>query len=166
MPTVWRKVVHMQVAETSLLPRVLPSGVVHRLDRPVRHDGLVIDVLYPFAAPHEDKFFVHAADRFDHRLSRAVADHHACAPAPLHVLARDFEDRHTQFGHPNRHFAQLSRAADDPVLAPARWVASAAPHEGSWWPAWHDWLLGHGSGLTVKARTPSAADVLCDASGE
>jgi len=32
--------------------------------------------------------------------------------------------------------------------------------------AWHDWLLGHGSGHAVKARTPSAADVLCDAPGE
>jgi polyhydroxyalkanoate synthase len=69
-------------------------------------------------------------------------------------------------GHANRHYALLSRKADDPVLDPARWVSSAPRHDGSWWPAWHDWLLEHGSGHTVKARTPAAADVLGDAPGE
>ena len=68
-------------------------------------------------------------------------------------------------GHPDRHYALLGRAADDPVPDPARWVASAPRHDGSWWPAWHDWLLGHGSDRTVKARTPAAADVLGDAPG-
>ncbi|GAB4556305.1 MAG: alpha/beta fold hydrolase [Rhizobacter sp.] len=69
-------------------------------------------------------------------------------------------------GHANRHYAMHTRSADDPVLPPNLWVASAPRTEGSWWPAWHDWLLAQGSGRTVKARTPAPGDVLCDAPGE
>ena len=37
---------------------------------------------------------------------------------------------------------------------------------GSWWPTWHAWLTGQGSGRHVKARTPAAADVLGEAPGQ
>ena len=33
------------------------------------------------------------------------------------------------------------------------WLASAARHEGSWWPHWSRWLAAHGEGKTVPART-------------
>jgi polyhydroxyalkanoate synthase len=69
-------------------------------------------------------------------------------------------------GHAGRHYALLGRAAGEPVLEPTRWVTNAPSHNGSWWPAWHDWLLDHGSGMTAKARTPAAGDVLGDAPGE
>lgn len=68
-------------------------------------------------------------------------------------------------GHPRRHFALLHRAAGAPVLGPDEWQAQAPRQEGSWWPAWHEWLLRQGSGETVKARTPAAADVRADAPG-
>ena len=69
-------------------------------------------------------------------------------------------------GHPGRHYAMRVRAAGAAWVAPDQWARGAQQHEGSWWPAWHDWLLQKGSGRTVKARTPKAADVLCDAPGD
>jgi len=48
-------------------------------------------------------------------------------------------------GHPRRHF-RLGRQADgDTYLAPDDWVAATPPQEGSWWPAWADWLEAAGS---------------------
>jgi polyhydroxyalkanoate synthase len=69
-------------------------------------------------------------------------------------------------GHPNRHYAILERPADGPWLAPEDWAAQAPRHEGSWWPAWHAWLLARGNGRTVKARTPAPAQVLGEAPGD
>jgi len=68
-------------------------------------------------------------------------------------------------GHPRRHFAQHVRAAGDAWLTPQQWTEAATRSEGSWWPAWHGWLMRQGSGRLVKARTPAAADVLGDAPG-
>jgi len=68
-------------------------------------------------------------------------------------------------GHAHRHYALLTRAPDGPWLDPDEWQASALRSEGSWWTAWHAWLLAHGSGQTAKARTPAADEVLCDAPG-
>jgi len=68
-------------------------------------------------------------------------------------------------GHAHRHYAMQTRAADDAWLDPDDWVARAPRFEGSWWTAWHDWLLAHGSGHTAKARTPQADAVLGDAPG-
>lgn len=69
-------------------------------------------------------------------------------------------------GHPGRHYALSSRTADEPVPEPERWVMNASRHDGSWWPAWHDWLLARGSGRDMPARIPAAADVIGDAPGE
>jgi polyhydroxyalkanoate synthase len=37
--------------------------------------------------------------------------------------------------------------------SPDDWLAGAAEHPGSWWPAWADWLKKHGGGK-VAARNP------------
>ena len=68
-------------------------------------------------------------------------------------------------GHAHRHYALLTRRPDEPHRDPEQWRHEAPQHEGSWWTAWHAWLLHRGSGGTVKARTPDAAAVLCDAPG-
>jgi polyhydroxyalkanoate synthase subunit PhaC len=68
-------------------------------------------------------------------------------------------------GHAHRHYAVQTRPANGAWQDPCDWQASATQVEGSWWPAWHDWLLQQGSGKTVKARTPAQASVLCDAPG-
>lgn len=68
-------------------------------------------------------------------------------------------------GHQRRHYALHTRAVGDAWLTPPQWLESATRHEGSWWLAWHTWLLQKGSGHLVKARTPAADDVLGDAPG-
>ncbi len=48
-------------------------------------------------------------------------------------------------GHPRRHYKISARAAGDRYLAPDSWLPHALACEGSWWPAWSDWLSAHGS---------------------
>ncbi len=51
--------------------------------------------------------------------------------------------------HPKRHYRITTRGLADPHLAPEEWLEAATRHEGSWWPAWQQWLAGH-SGAKVK----------------
>lgn len=67
-------------------------------------------------------------------------------------------------GHPNRHYAMLTRPADGPWLTCGDWQAQAMPQDGSWWTAWHQWLIGHGSG-TVPGRLPLEDEALGPAPG-
>jgi polyhydroxyalkanoate synthase len=48
-------------------------------------------------------------------------------------------------GHPHRSYRLLMREEDGVALAPEEWEARAVRHEGSWWPAWREWLDGHSS---------------------
>ena len=43
-------------------------------------------------------------------------------------------------GHQHRHFRIMATRAHDPYRDPDAWVEAAAAREGSWWPAWADWL--------------------------
>ena len=58
----------------------------------------------------------------------------------------------TEPGHPGRHYRQHTRHAGDAWVDPDSWLSRAQCHEGSWWTAWHGWLLAHGSGTAVPAR--------------
>ena len=68
-------------------------------------------------------------------------------------------------GHRNRHYRLTTRGADGRFVDPDSWFAANAPHEGSWWTAWDDWLAAR-SGTPVappplgraKAGFPSLAD--------
>jgi len=57
-------------------------------------------------------------------------------------------------GHPHRHYAMTTRSADGPWQGPAQWQAEAPTFDGSWWTAWHGWLLARGSGHRVPGRVP------------
>jgi len=69
-------------------------------------------------------------------------------------------------GHAHRHYALHTRPAGGAWLAPGEWRRAAVRSEGSWWPAWSEWMRRQGDGQQVKARVPKAAEVLCDAPGE
>ncbi|MBS0592881.1 MAG: alpha/beta fold hydrolase [Proteobacteria bacterium] len=68
-------------------------------------------------------------------------------------------------GHAHRHYALHTSRPGDPMRDADAWLMLAQRHEGSWWTAWHDWLLQHGSGRQVGARHIDAASALCDAPG-
>jgi polyhydroxyalkanoate synthase len=69
-------------------------------------------------------------------------------------------------GHAHRHYAISTRAQGQHWLPPEDWPAQATRHEGSWWTAWHDWLLAHGDGRSVPARELEAVGTLAAAPGE
>jgi polyhydroxyalkanoate synthase len=50
-------------------------------------------------------------------------------------------------GESGRHFRVATTAARDPRPDPDAWAASAQQCDGSWWPAWFDWLENRSSGL-------------------
>jgi polyhydroxyalkanoate synthase len=45
-------------------------------------------------------------------------------------------------------------ATDDLPETAGQWFAAAEKREGSWWPAWQQWLVGQGDGGRVPARVP------------
>jgi polyhydroxyalkanoate synthase subunit PhaC len=68
-------------------------------------------------------------------------------------------------GHHDRHYAIHTTQPGDPAQDPDTWQANARRHEGTWWLAWHAWLLAHGSHTRVHARTIDPAAALCDVPG-
>jgi len=46
-------------------------------------------------------------------------------------------------GHPHRHYRALRRPPQGPYTSPDEWMKAASAHEGSWWPAWAQWLTSH-----------------------
>lgn len=46
-------------------------------------------------------------------------------------------------GHPGRRFRVLLRPRNAPTLSSNTWLSRAKHQEGSWWPAWVDWLNTH-----------------------
>jgi len=67
-------------------------------------------------------------------------------------------------GHANRRYRIATRPAGGKWQAAGGWYASAAQREGSWWPAWQQWLAQR-SGTPVKATPIPAKNALCDAPG-
>jgi polyhydroxyalkanoate synthase len=48
-------------------------------------------------------------------------------------------------GKDGRHFRMMTRSHDERYLDPDSWAAIAPQQEGSWWPAWAEWLRSAGS---------------------
>lgn len=65
-------------------------------------------------------------------------------------------------GHPRRHFRMHTIRDRDKALAPEDWLEKASSQEGSWWPAWAEWLMRHSSG---KSAPPQITGALDDAPG-
>ncbi|MFN3991463.1 MAG: PHA/PHB synthase family protein [Tabrizicola flagellatus] len=60
-------------------------------------------------------------------------------------------------GNPRSHFRLSHRAAGALYVGPDDWPARAHSRQGSWWPAWKDWLECHSNGL-VLPPAPGAPD--------
>ena len=70
-------------------------------------------------------------------------------------------------GNPRRHYQIRTRPAGGTYMAPDDWLATAPHVEGSWWPAWRDWLLAR-SGKPVAPPHMGARGYkpLADAPGQ
>jgi polyhydroxyalkanoate synthase len=71
-------------------------------------------------------------------------------------------------GVPGRSFQMLTRPHDGAYLAPDDWLQSAPKQEGSWWPAWVQWLGAHSSapGKVPTMGAPSKGlQPICPAPG-
>ena len=49
-------------------------------------------------------------------------------------------------GQARRNYRMGFRSAEDRYVHPGRWYENTPPTEGSWWPAWQQWLVEHSSG--------------------
>ncbi len=65
-------------------------------------------------------------------------------------------------GHPRRRYHVYTRLAAAPYLSPEQFLDMAEYREGSWWPAWHDWLVAHS---TERCTRQAPARDLADAPG-
>ena len=71
-------------------------------------------------------------------------------------------------GHPRRSYQMETKTASEQHLDPDTWQARAPRHDGSWWPAWADWLKARSGQMTAPpefGHKASGFDVLCDAPG-
>ncbi len=69
-------------------------------------------------------------------------------------------------GHPHRSFARLEFRHGNVHPDPDQWLEQAKQEDGSWWPAWVDWLKRHSGGYTSPppmGRAP--CEPLCPAPG-
>jgi polyhydroxyalkanoate synthase len=71
-------------------------------------------------------------------------------------------------GHPRRSYQASTCPECERVLDAETWRATSPKREGSWWPAWQQWLAEHSTGL-VAAPSMGAPErgyaPLCDAPG-
>jgi polyhydroxyalkanoate synthase len=51
-------------------------------------------------------------------------------------------------GRPNRHYRVATRNERDRYTDPETWLRQTPPQEGSWWPAWMEWLLARSGAPT------------------
>ena len=72
-------------------------------------------------------------------------------------------------GHSGRHYRIMRKQHADICLGPDEWFAAARTREGSWWPAWTEWLGRLSSSERVAppefGGAGSSREPLCDAPG-
>ncbi len=56
-------------------------------------------------------------------------------------------------GHPGRSYRILERKRNGPYLGSKQWFNMVPVHDGSWWMAWHTWLMRHSSEQRVVPPT-------------
>ncbi|GAA4003471.1 alpha/beta fold hydrolase [Comamonas faecalis] len=68
-------------------------------------------------------------------------------------------------GHPRRSFQMATRAAGDRYIDPQLWRAETPLNEGSWWPAWQQWLAQRSAGRVAPPAMGGTQAPLGDAPG-
>jgi polyhydroxyalkanoate synthase len=93
--------------------------------------------------------------------------HHLCDSEITFVLASGGHNAGivSEPGHARRSYRIGRRIEHSVWVEPEQWLQQTASREGSWWPAWQQWLAGHSSPARRAKPIPSAA-VLGDAPGK
>jgi polyhydroxyalkanoate synthase len=60
-------------------------------------------------------------------------------------------------GHPRRSYQIGTKKETEKYVDPETWQARTPRHEGSWWPAWQDWLGKHSSG-SISPPSPGSSE--------
>ena len=60
-------------------------------------------------------------------------------------------------GHPRRSYRIRTQHHGEPYLDPDAWLQTTPEHEGSWWPAWQEWLAGNSTGMVDPPAMGSEA---------
>lgn len=60
-------------------------------------------------------------------------------------------------GHKGRRYFYARHARGSNYVDPVQWIDQAQEHDGSWWPAWANWLERVSKGAMVDAREPAHA---------
>ena len=60
-------------------------------------------------------------------------------------------------GHRGRRYHMVTRRHGDRYVDADTWLSMAAPAEGSWWPAWADWLQQRSSAGSRRAAADGRA---------
>ncbi|GIL00726.1 MAG: poly-beta-hydroxybutyrate polymerase [Alphaproteobacteria bacterium] len=69
-------------------------------------------------------------------------------------------------GHPNRSFRRLEYRHGEPHADPDTWLHGARQEEGSWWPAWAEWLAARSEEpMELPTMGSRACPPLCEAPG-
>lgn len=82
--------------------------------------------------------------------------HHLCDAEITFVLTSGGHNAGiiSEPGHANRRYQKDTRPAQGAWLEHTKWAASAPVYEGSWWPAWHEWLSSYSSRKTPSKTIP------------
>ena len=92
--------------------------------------------------------------------------HHLCDAEITFVLTSGGHNAGiiSEPGHPNRSYQMDTRKAHGPWVEADQWAVRAPQYEGSWWPAWQQWLAEHSSPKKAARPIPAPTD-LGDAPG-
>ena len=92
--------------------------------------------------------------------------HHLCDAEITFVLTSGGHNAGiiSEPGHAHRSYQIDTRPAHGTWVEHEQWAAQTPQREGSWWPAWHQWLARHSGRKHVAPKLPAKA-VLDDAPG-
>lgn len=105
--------------------------------RDIRTPTFAVGTEHDNVAPWRSVYKIHQLTGADVTFALADAGHNRGIIAPP--------------SQPDRHFRIGTLPAHDRRLTAEQWLVQAALRQGSWWPAWCDWLAERSSGL-VPAR--------------
>ncbi|MBN9227343.1 alpha/beta fold hydrolase [Legionella sp. 39-23] len=71
-------------------------------------------------------------------------------------------------GHPGRSYQLMTHKKGEKYISPELWQETASHNDGSWWPAWQDWLASHSGNKVLPpslGNSKKGYKVICDAPG-